>query len=111
MLEHLGLKVNRLIRVSFGPFALGELEGGEVREVPTDELRQVLGTNVIAGANVDFEGPVLEREMPSRKQRREERERERRPRPAATARHREKPKHRRRDRSGGPRPKYPKAPR
>ncbi len=63
-------KVNRLIRVSFGPFELGDLERGEVREVPTDELRQVLGTNVIAGANVDFEGPVVERETPSRKQRR-----------------------------------------
>ncbi len=113
VLEHLGLKVNRLIRVSFGPFELGELERGEVREVPTDELRQVLGTNVIAGANVDFEGPVLERETQSRKQRREQRELERRPRPDATARppHREKPKHRRRDRSGGPRPKYPKGPR
>jgi hypothetical protein len=81
--------------------------------VPTDELRQVLGTNVIAGANVDFEGPVLEREAPSRKQRREERERERRPPPEATARppRGDKPKHRRRDRSGGPRPKYPKSPR
>ena len=113
VLEHLGLKVNRLIRVSFGPFELGELERGEVREVPTDELRQVLGANVIAGANVDFEGPVLEREAKSRKQRREERELERRPRAEAAAPppRREKPKHRRRDRSGGPRPKYPKAPR
>ena len=81
--------------------------------MPTDELRQVLGTNVIAGANVDFEGPVLEREAQSRRQRREQRELERRPPPAAAAPspRREKPKHRRRDRSGGPRPKYPKAPR
>ena len=31
--EHLGLKVNRLIRVSFGPFQLGELARGAVDEV------------------------------------------------------------------------------
>jgi len=39
VLEHVGLKVNRLIRVSFGPFQLGGLEPGAVREVP----RKVLG--------------------------------------------------------------------
>ena len=57
--------------------------------------------------------PVLEREIQSRKQRREQRERERRPPPEAASRppRGEKPKHRRRDRSGGPRPKYPKSPR
>ncbi|MBM3521222.1 MAG: rRNA pseudouridine synthase, partial [Alphaproteobacteria bacterium] len=32
--EHLGLKVNRLIRVSFGPFVLGELRRGTIEEVP-----------------------------------------------------------------------------
>ena len=34
VLEHLGLQVNRLIRVSFGPFQLGELAEGDVDEVP-----------------------------------------------------------------------------
>ena len=29
--EHLGLTVNRLIRISFGPFALGDLPSGAVR--------------------------------------------------------------------------------
>ena len=29
--ETLGLKVNRLIRISFGPFALGDLPSGQVR--------------------------------------------------------------------------------
>ena len=29
--EPLGLTVNRLIRISFGPFALGDLPVGEVR--------------------------------------------------------------------------------
>jgi len=31
--EHLGLKVNRLIRLSFGPFQLGDLNPGKVEEV------------------------------------------------------------------------------
>jgi 23S rRNA pseudouridine2605 synthase len=41
--EHLGLAVSRLIRVAFGPFQLGELEPGEVREVPLRVLREQLG--------------------------------------------------------------------
>ena len=35
VLEHLGLAVNRLIRISFGPFELGDLAEGEVAEVRT----------------------------------------------------------------------------
>jgi len=31
--EHMGLKVNRLIRLSFGPFQLGDLNPGKVEEV------------------------------------------------------------------------------
>ncbi|MBI3439400.1 MAG: rRNA pseudouridine synthase [Proteobacteria bacterium] len=42
VLEALGLKVNRLIRVSYGPFQLGTLEPGEVEEVPRKLLRDVL---------------------------------------------------------------------
>ena len=34
VLEHLGLSVNRLIRVSFGPFELGDLADGELVESP-----------------------------------------------------------------------------
>jgi 23S rRNA pseudouridine2605 synthase len=41
--EHLGLQVNRLIRISFGPFQLGDLAKGEVEEVPTRILRDQLG--------------------------------------------------------------------
>lgn len=33
VMEELGLQVNRLIRVSFGPFLLGDLKVGEVREI------------------------------------------------------------------------------
>lgn len=41
--EHLGLTVNRLIRVSFGPFALGELTPGAVDEVKRKVLIEQLG--------------------------------------------------------------------
>ncbi|MGF1639863.1 MAG: pseudouridine synthase [Rhodospirillales bacterium] len=43
VLEHLGLTVNRLIRISFGPFQLGTLGRGEVAEVPAKVLREQLG--------------------------------------------------------------------
>ncbi|MFW2436770.1 MAG: pseudouridine synthase [Parvibaculales bacterium] len=43
VLEHLNLKVNRLIRLSFGPFQLGQLEEGKIEEVPRRILRQQLG--------------------------------------------------------------------
>lgn len=41
--EHIGLKVNRLIRIAYGPFQLGELEPGEAREMPARVLREQLG--------------------------------------------------------------------
>ena len=43
VLEHLELAVNRLIRVSFGPFELGDLAEREVAEVRTRILRDQLG--------------------------------------------------------------------
>jgi 23S rRNA pseudouridine2605 synthase len=43
VLGHLGLRVNRLIRVSFGPFQLGELAEGAIEEVRTRVLREQLG--------------------------------------------------------------------
>jgi 23S rRNA pseudouridine2605 synthase len=41
--DHLGLKVNRLIRTSFGPFQLGDLERGGIEEVPPKVLKDQLG--------------------------------------------------------------------
>ncbi len=41
--EHLGLKVNRLIRISYGPFQLGDLKAGDVKEVPQKIMRDQLG--------------------------------------------------------------------
>jgi 23S rRNA pseudouridine2605 synthase len=38
-MEHIGLQVNRLIRVSFGPFVLGNMKVGEVVEVSKKALK------------------------------------------------------------------------
>ncbi len=43
IMDHLGVTVNRLIRLSFGPFALGELEPGVVVEVKRRVLAEQLG--------------------------------------------------------------------
>jgi 23S rRNA pseudouridine2605 synthase len=48
VLEHLGLQVNRLIRVGYGPFQLGNLQRGEVEEVPRRVIRDQLGKEFIA---------------------------------------------------------------
>ena len=42
VLESLGLMVNRLIRLSYGPFALGELASGQVEEVGPRVIREQL---------------------------------------------------------------------
>ncbi len=42
-MEALGLAVNRLIRVSYGPFRLGEMAAGAVEEVRAKVLRDQLG--------------------------------------------------------------------
>jgi 23S rRNA pseudouridine2605 synthase len=60
ILEHLGMQVNRLIRMSFGPFQLGDLEQGLVEEVKTKVLKDQLGATLAAEAGVDFESPVRE---------------------------------------------------
>jgi 23S rRNA pseudouridine2605 synthase len=59
VLEHLGLAVNRLIRVSFGPFQLADLAEGEVREIRGRVLRDQLGDRLADEAGVDFEAPIL----------------------------------------------------
>lgn len=58
VLEHLGLKVNRLIRVSYGPFQLGDLEDGAVEEIRTRHLREQLGPRIAEAAGADFSGPM-----------------------------------------------------
>jgi 23S rRNA pseudouridine2605 synthase len=122
VLERLGLKVNRLIRVSFGPFELGALDDGAVQEVETDELRRTLGPAIVAQAKADFEAPLVEashrhpevrakraskgdgpgRALFEGRQGRAPQDDGERPVRAA------RKKQPRRDRSGGPRPKYPR---
>ena len=43
VLEHLGFQVTRLIRLSYGPFQLGNLARGAVAEVPKKVLAEQLG--------------------------------------------------------------------
>ena len=43
VLEYLGLKVNRLIRTSYGPFHLGKLVEGEAEEVRRNAIKEALG--------------------------------------------------------------------
>lgn len=58
VLEHLGLVVARLIRISYGPFQLGDLGAGEVREVRGRVLRDQLGEKLAHAAGADFDSPV-----------------------------------------------------
>jgi 23S rRNA pseudouridine2605 synthase len=46
VLEALGLKVNRLIRLSYGPFALGTLLPGEVEEVGPRVIREQMAEHI-----------------------------------------------------------------
>jgi 23S rRNA pseudouridine2605 synthase len=46
VMEHLGVPVNRLIRVSYGPFQLGDLPAGEVKEIARKVVRDQLGGDV-----------------------------------------------------------------
>lgn len=60
VMEHLGLDVTRLIRVSYGPFQLGELAEGAVEEVKLKVLRDQLGKSLAELAGVDFASPLRE---------------------------------------------------
>ncbi|MGX1319530.1 23S rRNA pseudouridine2605 synthase [Bradyrhizobium sp. USDA 377] len=54
---HLGLEVNRLIRVSYGPFQLGEIPEGQVDEIKSRVLREQLGDKVIEKSGAEFDVP------------------------------------------------------
>ena len=66
VLGHLELTVTRLIRVSFGPFQLGELEVGATEEVPTRVLREQLGDKLGALSGADFSAPIAAPAPPRR---------------------------------------------
>ena len=46
VMRHLGLTVNRLIRLSYGPFQLGSLKNGALEEVPIRTLKDQLGKKI-----------------------------------------------------------------
>jgi 23S rRNA pseudouridine2605 synthase len=58
LLAHLGLTTTRLIRISYGPFQLGELTPGAVVEIRGRVLRDQLGAKLAAAANADFTAPL-----------------------------------------------------
>ena len=55
ILGSLGLEVTRLIRVSFGPFQLGDLPEGHVQELKGRMLRDQLGERLIEESGANFE--------------------------------------------------------
>lgn len=61
VMAHLGLDVTRLIRVSYGPFQLGDLTEGAVEEVRLKTLREQLGKSLAELAGVDFAAPLREK--------------------------------------------------
>ena len=54
ILEHLGLKVNRLIRVSYGPYQLNELAIGDIIEVNQNDILKHLKDKEITKAGLVF---------------------------------------------------------
>uniref|UniRef100_UPI00260334D6 pseudouridine synthase n=1 Tax=uncultured Methylovirgula sp. TaxID=1285960 RepID=UPI00260334D6 len=58
VLEHLGLAVNRLIRLSFGPFQLGDLKDGGLEEVRSRVLRDQLGEALLKESGADLDAPM-----------------------------------------------------
>ncbi len=75
VMEHLGLDVTRLIRVSYGPFQLGELGEGAVDEVKLKMLREQLGKSLAELAGVDFASPLREATSAEKQEQREGAER------------------------------------
>lgn len=58
VLGALGLEVNRLIRISYGPFQLGDLPESKVLEVRGRMLRDQLGPRLIEESKANFDAPL-----------------------------------------------------
>ncbi|MEX0957443.1 MAG: pseudouridine synthase [Rhizobiaceae bacterium] len=67
ILAELGLEVTRLIRISYGPFQLGELTEGAVQELRGRALRDQLGPRLIEQAGANFDAPVVNQQKPAEK--------------------------------------------
>jgi 23S rRNA pseudouridine2605 synthase len=75
VLGQLGLTVTRLIRVSFGPFQLGELAERAIEEVRTRTLREQLGARLVALSGADFASARIDKPARERAGLREGKER------------------------------------
>lgn len=60
VLGAIGLDVNRLIRISYGPFQLGNLPEGQVMEIKGRMLRDQLGPRLIEEAKANFDAPIFD---------------------------------------------------
>lgn len=60
VLGSIGLEVNRLIRISYGPFQLSEMKEGTVEEVKTAILREQISGSLAREAGADFDTPLRE---------------------------------------------------
>ncbi|MBM7066658.1 pseudouridine synthase [Actibacterium sp. 188UL27-1] len=60
-MEEIGLTVNRLIRVSYGPFRLGDLKPGAVEEIKARVLRDQLGLDTVGNPVPPKKKPVRRR--------------------------------------------------
>ncbi|CAL4867059.1 hypothetical protein MMA231_01309 [Asticcacaulis sp. MM231] len=65
VLESIGLKVNRLIRLAYGPFQLGNLEPGDVEEIGPRVIREMLA-DVVQLRNLPVEGASQTQARPGR---------------------------------------------
>jgi 23S rRNA pseudouridine2605 synthase len=68
IMEHLGLTVNRLIRVSFGPFMLGELEPGQIEEVKASVLKDQLGPRLSRQLGIKRDPLREEKKLPPKRE-------------------------------------------
>lgn len=69
-MEAVGLQVNRLIRISYGPFRLGDLKAGEVEEVRQKVVRDQLGLPDEPGGKMQAERQKPKAKSPRRSSKR-----------------------------------------
>ncbi|MCB1379613.1 MAG: rRNA pseudouridine synthase [Alphaproteobacteria bacterium] len=57
LVEHFGGRVNRLIRVQYGPFQLGDLALGAIREIPPTEVQRFMAFLAAKGVDLKMTAP------------------------------------------------------